>query len=174
MSASRSVLVAALLAASLLGGSLAAQQKTPEVPEQVAVQTGKQLVHAYSRDAQPFQTPLPEHLFLINDDQTVQFLHFDRPVREATRLLYVGYGVKGRWCAEDQERIERAAGTGFTHFHRTARVPTADAGHGGSKPGEDGYWLKHVAVAEFDMPWGHVTPGTDMNFMPTTAPKCGS
>ena len=53
------------------------------------------------------------------------------------------------------------------------KVRTAEAGHGGSTPGEEGYWLKHVAVDEFDMPWGRVKPGIDMKFMPTTAPKCG-
>ena len=30
----------------------------------------------------------------------------------------------------------------------------------------------HVAVDEFDMPWGHVAPGPDPKFMPTDAPVC--
>jgi hypothetical protein len=165
--------IAALVALAWLASSPAAQPQALEVREEVAAQAGKQLVEAYQNE-RPFGTPLPEHLWLVGEDGSVQFLHFDKPLPEATRLLYVGYGVKGRWCAEDQERIEKAAGKGFTHFHRTAKVRTAEAGHGGSTPGEEGYWLKHVAVAEFDMPWGHVGHGVDMKFMPTTAPKCGS
>jgi hypothetical protein len=166
-------LAAAFLAVGFLSGSLAAQQRGLEVRDEVAARTGKQLVEVFQNE-RPFGTPLPEHLWLVSEDGSVQFLHFDKPLPEATKLLYVGYGVKGRWCAEDQERIEKAAGKGFTHFHRTAKVRTAEAGHGGSTPGEEGYWLKHVAVAEFDMPWGHVGHGVDMKFMPTTAPKCGA
>lgn len=166
------VLVAALAAVASLAGTPVAQPGQLETSEELAAQVGEQLVQVYQYD-QPFETPPPEHLFLVSPEGSVVCLHFDKPLKEATRLLYVGYGVKGRWCAEDQARIEAAAGKGSTHFHRVARVPTADAGHGGSKPGEVGYWLKHIAVAEFEMPWGRVTPGTDMTFMPTKAPKCG-
>jgi hypothetical protein len=86
------------------------------------------------------------------DDKSVVFLHFDKPIGEVTRVLYVGYGIQGRWCAEDQ-RVEATAGKGFTHFHRIAKVATPAAGHGGSKAGEAGYWLKHVAFGpDFKMP----------------------
>lgn len=54
-----------------------------------------------------------------------------------------------------------------------------NAGHGGSTPGEPGYWLKHIAVEEMDMPAmmgmdaRTVEPGADDMFMPTRAPSCG-
>ncbi len=122
------------------------------------------------------ERPLPDHVWATVDDKSVVFLHFDKPLGEATRVLYVGYGIKGRWCAEDQQNAEKLAGKGFTHFHRVAKVATPEAGHGGGKAGEEGYWLKHVAVGPaFKMPWGEVKPGvTDDKFMPTAAPKCCS
>ena len=48
-----------------------------------------------------------------------------------------------------------------------------DHDHGG-KQTEEGYWLKHGAVGEFDVIGRHFKPGTAMNFMPTLAPKCGA
>jgi hypothetical protein len=162
-----------LASIAFAGGYVSAQGTKPS--DAVAAKIGQQLVASYTMTG-IYETPLPDHLWLKADDQSVLFLHFDKPLGEATRLLYVGYGIKGRWCAEDQARAESIAGKGFTHFHRIAKVATADAGHGGSKPGEAGYWLKHVAVGPgFEMPWGHVAHGTtDAKFMPTTAPKCGS
>jgi hypothetical protein len=147
-----------------------AQEKM--LPSATTTNLGKQLEAAMT--AQPYETPLPDHLWAMADDKSVVFLHFDKPIGQATRLLYVGYGIKGRWCAEDQQRVEAIAGKGFTHFHRIAKVATPDAGHGGGKPGEAGYWLKHVAVGPaFKMPWGDVAmAATDQKFMPTAAPKC--
>jgi hypothetical protein len=103
---------------------------------------------------------------------TFLFLHFDKPLPEATKIIYTGWAVRGRWCAEAQP-------SGFTHFHRTAKVAAWDAGHGGATPGEEGLWLKHIAVERFQMPemMGMperiVAPGLDRMFMPTNAPKCG-
>jgi len=155
------------------GYGVSAQEAKPT--DAMIAKIGQQLTAAYSMSG-VFGTPAPDHLWLKVDDQSVLFLHFDKPVGEATRLLYVGYGVKGRWCAEDQARAEMVAGKGFTHFHRIAKTATFDAGHGGGKAGEAGYWLKHVGVGPaFKMPWGDVQPGVaDAKFMPTTAPKCGS
>lgn len=85
----------------------------------------------------------------------------------------VSGAVEGRWCAEDQPSPE------FTHFHRVAPVGAWDAGHGGSTPGERGYWQKHIAVEELNMPAmmgmdaRTVPPGADGMFMPTRAPSCG-
>jgi hypothetical protein len=156
-------------------GALTAGTQQSELSASMVEKLGEQLAAGFSPKS-PFETDLPDHLWLMADDKSVVFLHLDKPVGEATRVLYAGYGVKGRWCAEDQERIEAIAGKGFSHFHRTAKVPTPEAGHGGAKAGEPGYWLKHVAVGPaFDMPWGHVGHGaTDAKFMPTSAPKCGS
>lgn len=118
----------------------------------------------------PFDPTAPDHLWFNNEDGTYLFLHFDKPLGESTKLIYVGWAVPGRWCAEEQPK-------GFTHFHRTAKVAAWNAGHGGATSGQAGYWLKHVAVEEFQfnmMGMSYpVKPGTDMKFMPTKAPKCG-
>ena len=167
---------AALLVAGIVGGYQASAQQE-QVPEELAAKTGEQLTQTLAAEG-PFATPLPDHLFLPAEEgaESVVFIHYDKPVPEATRVIYTGFGIKGRWCAEDQQKIEEQAGKGFTHFHRVAEVAAADAGHGGAEPGEEGYWLKHIAVGPaFEMPWGQVEPGTvDENFMPTEAPKCGS
>ena len=164
----------ALLVASAFGASQAGAQER-ELPSDLLAQIGSQLDASFSNDG-PFETDLPDHLWIGVDENSAVFLHLDKAVPDATRVLYTGFGIKGRWCAEDQERIEAVAGEGFTHFHRIAEVATAEAGHGGGEPGEPGYWLKHVAVGPaFEMPWGTVEPGqTDQNFMPTEAPKCES
>jgi len=132
-------------------------------------QVGAQLVGGFTESG-PFTPTAPDHLWLNNGDGTYLFLHFDKPLGDATKLIYVGWAVQGRWCAEDKPKD-------FTHFHRTAKVAQWNAGHGGSRPGEPGYWLKHVAVEEFDMNMMgmsyHVRPGTDLKFMPTNPPACG-
>lgn len=161
--------VAVLAIGGLLLVLTAAQARQEAKPPPGASATvGEQLVDAFSVRS-PFDPDAPDHLWLDNRDGTYLFLHFDKPIAEASKLLYVGWAVPGRWCAEDQP-------AGFTHFHRTAKVGDWNAGHGGSRPGEQGFWLKHVAVEEFDMDMMgmsyHVTPGTDMRFMPTNPPSC--
>jgi hypothetical protein len=142
-----------------------------EVPAGTADQVGQQLVGSFTGDS-PFDPDAPDHLWLDNGDGTHLFLHFDQPLAQAAKIIYTGWAQKGRWCAEEQPE-------GFTHFHRTARVGAWDAGHGGSTPGEEGYWLKHVAVermampAMMGMPARTVEPGLDRQFMPTNPPGCG-
>ncbi|MBI2303314.1 MAG: DUF11 domain-containing protein [Chloroflexi bacterium] len=117
----------------------------------------------------PFDPPLPDHLWLELGGGRIMLLHYDKPVTDPTKmLLYVGEGVRGRFCASDQPEGGR---TGYTHFHRF-KASTVEAGHGGA-PGDEGYWLRHIAVAEFEMMGMKVKPGIDFNFMPTTPPKCG-
>jgi hypothetical protein len=179
---------AALVAAGLVGGYNASAQQDKaqqeqagaqqdELPSELVADLGEQLTGTLSVDG-PFKTDLPDHLWVPGDENanSLVFVHLDKPAPEAMRVLYTGFGIKGRWCAEDQQKIEELAGEGFTHFHRIAEVASPDAGHGGGEPGEEGYWLKHVAVGEpFEMPWGQVEPGkVDMKFMPTEAPTCGS
>jgi hypothetical protein len=163
----------ALLVAAVGAPQVGAQQG--DLPDDLVAGLGTQLTESYSQDG-PFETDLPDHLWIGGDDDSVVFLHLDKAVPDATRVIYTGFGIKGRWCAEDQESIEALAGEGFTHFHRIAEVATADAGHGGGEPGEPGYWLRHVAVGPaFEMPWGTVEPGqVDHQFMPTEAPTCDS
>lgn len=140
-----------------------------EVSANALHQVGAQLVGAFTTSS-PFTPTAPDHLWFDNGDGTYLFLHFDKPLKEATKLIYVGFGVPGRWCAEDRP-------SGYTHFHRTAKVADWNAGHGGATPGEAGIWLKHVAVEAFDfnmMGMSYkVAPGTDHKFMPTNPPQCG-
>jgi plastocyanin len=96
------------------------------------------------------------------------FLQFDNPdPAAATRLLDIGIGVKGVYCAEDQP--DRS----FTHFHRFDALEYRE-GHGGD-PGAEGYWLTWAAVDTFETGDGRqVTPGIDYEFSPTPAPSCGA
>lgn len=157
----------ALLAPFAFGSGLQAQEVSPEVAETV----GEQLIGAFSQES-PFTPDAPDHLWFDTGDGTWLFLHFDGPLAEAERIIYTGWAVEGVWCAEDQPGPE------FTHFHRTAEVGAWDAGHGGATPGEEGYWLKHIAVESFrmpammGMPARSIDAGTDMDFMPTRAPSC--
>jgi hypothetical protein len=93
--------------------------------------------------------------------------------------LRFGQGIKGRCCAESQPDHGK---TGFTHFHRTTTPATGDTSMHGAK-GEEGYWLKHVAVAEFDMEYKgehaghgggktHYKPGEVEDSPQPTTPKC--
>ena len=59
----------------------------------------------------------------------------------------VGQGIEGRFCAESQPDGGK---TGFNHFHRLNTPASGDTSMHGPK-GEEGYWLKHVAVADFEM-----------------------
>lgn len=157
-----------LLIAAMGMATRAEAQVTPAAAQMV----GQQLVGAFTQDG-PFTPDAPDHLWFDNGDGTYLFLHFNAPLAEATGLMFTGWAVAGRWCAEDQPGPE------FTHFHRTARVGAWDAGHGGGTPGESGYWLKHIAVQRMEMPAmmgmpaRTITPGTDGMFMPTQAPRCG-
>jgi hypothetical protein len=124
-------------------------------------------------DDSPFQPAFTNHLYMELDDGSLMFFHFNAPLGQDSRLLYIGIAVPGRFCKQDQERVESQYGPGFPHFHQKVVPGATDAGAGhGGQGGEEGYWFRHVAVGEFDMPWGHVTPGIDHNFMPTPAPEC--
>jgi len=151
-----------------VGPQAQAQAREQEVPASTTKEVGAQLGGGFAVES-PFNPTAPDHLWLDNRDGTWMFLHFDKPLKESTRIIYTGWAVPGRWCAEDQPKD-------FTHFHRSAKVATWDAGHGGSRPGEAGYWLKHVAPEEFDLKMmgmeHHVNRGTDPKFMPTNPPKC--
>lgn len=123
----------------------------------------------------PFHPAMTNHLWMDVGEGRVVFLHFNKPASDPQAgLIFVGEGIKGRFCAEDQPDGGK---TGFVHFHR-AHTPEGETGahakgHGGNK-GEEGYGLKHIAVGEFDMMGKHFTPGTAMNFMATPAPRCNA
>lgn len=94
-------------------------------------------------------------------------LHFDdMDLGTAKNLNWIAFGAPGKYCQADQQRIEAQFGKGFTHFHDMKNDT-----HGG-KAGVEGVWFIHTAVREFDAPWGHVTPGVDLKFMPTPATAC--
>ena len=94
-------------------------------------------------------------------------LHFDdMDLGKAKNLNWVAFGVPGKYCQADQQRIETQFGKGFTHFHDMKNDT-----HGG-KPGAEGVWFQHTAVRDFDAPWGKVVPGVDLKFMPTPATAC--
>jgi plastocyanin len=101
-------------------------------------------------------------------DDVFLFLQFDNAdPAQGTRLPYIGIGVKGVFCAEDQPDHS------FTHFHRYD-APEYKEGHGGD-PGAEGYWLTWAAVDTFETRDGRqVTPGIDYEFSPTPPPSCGA
>ncbi len=113
------------------------------------------------------QEPWPAHLLKWINDDTFVLLHFDNddPL-QATQLLWYGIGVRGVFCAEDQPSPD------FVHFHQRD-APTYAEGHGG-QVGEEGYWLLHLNVRDFESPFGQTgAPGVHEQFGPTPAPSCG-
>ena len=160
--------VASILWAS---GGFSGEGKKGPAPEALK-NVGPTLAKAYK--SEPFNPAMPDHIWMDAGNGHAVFLHFNKPVTDSTaNVIFVGEGIKGRFCVEDQPD---AGKTGFVHFHRsnTPKGETGPAAHGhGGKSGEEGYWLKHIAVSEFEMMGMRFTPGTAMNFMPTPAPRCG-
>ena len=153
-----------------LGLLLAAACSDDDDDSNVVSTMGTQIQSAYT--ASPLKPAMPDHQFMAAGDGTFMFVHYDKPVADATQLLYVGVAVPGKFTKQDQTRVEQQFGKGFTHFHQGSNCPgeNADACHGG-QGGEDGYWFRHVAVDNFEMPWGDVKPGVDLAFMPTVPPR---
>ncbi|WP_447979972.1 hypothetical protein [Candidatus Nitrospira bockiana] len=167
-----SSLSALLIGCAWLTSGTAGEAKKAPAPEALN-NVGPTLAKTYTFE--PFHPGMPDHLWLDAGHGRAVFLHFNKPVTDPTAtVIFVGEGIKGRNCAEDQPDGGK---TGFVHFHRS-HTPEGEHGpeahgHGGQK-GEEGYWLKHVAVGEFDMMGMHFKPGTAMNFMPTPPPRCGA
>jgi hypothetical protein len=109
---------------------------------------------------------MSDHEVFMTPGGLMLALHYDHfDISQAQNLNWVAIGVPGKFTKEDQERIEEQFGPGFTHFHDMM----ADT-HGGP-PGVEGVWFLHIAVREFDAPWGPIEPGLDSNFMPTLPPE---
>ena len=148
------------------------QAEAQRVSQAAAHMIGLQLIRAFTPNS-PFTPDASDYLWFDVGDGSFLFLRLDQPYPQATGLMFTGWAVEGRWCAEDQPSAE------FTHFHRTAPVDAWGAGHGGSTPGERGYWLKHIALLRMEMPAmtgmpaRTIEPGADDMFMPTQAPRCG-
>ncbi len=107
--------------------------------------------------------------FMLPNGRVFAFHHDNLNLERAEHVNWFAFGVPGRFCKEDQERIDREFGKGegvFTHFHDMK----ADT-HGGQK-GAEGVWFVHSAVREFESPAGPVKLGPDKTFMPTPPPTC--
>ena len=152
-------------------------EEGPAASPEVANSIGPALLKAYT--FVPVQPNPPNHVWLDEGNGRVQFLMFDKAVSDpSAKLLFVGQGVKGTFCVESQPDHGK---TGFNHFHRTHTPASGDTSMHGAK-GEEGYWLKHVAVAEFDdEPKGehaghggktHYKPGQVESTPQPTTPKC--
>ena len=146
-----------------------------QLPANTVKSIGPELARNF--DDQPFTPAMPDHVWMQADENTLEFLHFQEPINQPNnKLIFFGDGIKGRFCADNQPDQGR---TGYVHFHSLRAEPghahndMEAMGHGG-KPGANGYWLRHIAVADFDMMGMHFKSGLAMNFMPTPAPKCGS
>ena len=170
-----SVILAGFLGGAWFNSSYAGEVTVPS-PE-VANKIGAVLVNAYTFEA--VHPNPPNHLWLNEGNDRVQFMMFDKPVSDPTAvLLFVGQGIKATFCVESQPDGGK---TGFNHFHRTNTPSSGDTSMHGAK-GEEGYWLKHVAVAEFDdEPKGehaghggktHYKPGQVENTPQPETPKC--
>ncbi len=172
--------VAGLMALLLVAGACApsAVGTTPSSAKDQEIATLKTQLAALSRDETYWKqltsllTPLTlptmtDHRAYMLPTGAIIALHFDdMDLGKSRNLNWVAFGVPGKYCQADQVRIEKEFGKGFTHFHDLKNDT-----HGG-KAGTDGVWFVHTAVREFDAPWGHVTPGVDLGFMPTPAQAC--
>jgi len=118
---------------------------------------------------EPFNPPLRNHLWMKTDSDKMLFFHFTKAVSEKNnKLLFTGDAIKGRFCAEDQPEGGK---TGYVHFHSSEKADGHKHGHGGKK-GQEGYWLRHIALGEFEMMKIQFTPGVAHNFKATKAPSC--
>lgn len=169
----RTAIMAVALVIGVVAGFTAGWSLVPRPSESSADLSGAELTAerkaalAAAYPDQPYTggQATPEHVWRILPKGDLEAIHLDAPtLAEATKIWYVVVGVHVMDACEEPDD------EGFTHFHKKSS-PNWDAGHGGS-PGVEGYWLKHVAVSEFDMPWGHVLPGVDYNFMPTPIAGC--
>lgn len=116
----------------------------------------------------PVEMPsMTDHRALMLPSGVIIAMHFDNMnLSKAQNLNWIALGIPGKNCKADHQRIEAAFGEGFTHFHSIKNDTH------GSAPGEEGVWFVHVAVRDFEAPWGPVSPGIDRNFMPTPVPDC--
>lgn len=118
---------------------------------------------------EPFNPPLRNHLWMKTDSDKMLFFHFAKAASEKNnKLLFTGDAIKGQFCAEDQPE---GGATGYVHFHSAEKADGHKHGHGGKK-GQAGYWLRHVALGEFEMMNIQFTLGIAHNFKATKAPSC--
>ncbi len=157
------IIVVVFLAAQVIGLA----QGSKNIPKDTLEAVGPQLANIFTFE--PFSPSMPDHLFIQTDSTKIIFLHFAKPVTEkGNKMIFVGEGIKGRFCVENQPDKGE---TGYVHFHASSVTKGHEHGHGGDK-GQEGYWLRHIAVDEIDIMGMHFKPGVAYDFMPTQAPKC--
>ncbi len=165
------------------GQTTAGAQQTPEKDKEIAalkaqvtkLEQDSKLAATLQQDAtywkqltavlEPVKMPaMTDHRAYMLPTGGVIALHFDNmKIEEAKNLNWVAMGVPGKFTKEEQARVEKQFGKGFTHFHDMKNDI-----HGG-QPGAEGVWFVHVAVRNFDSPMsgGQVKAGIDEKFMPT-------
>lgn len=124
-------------------------------------------LRAFFNAPSPFEPAPPATLFHLLADGSGLFLQFD-PEADPPRLRYLGMMVPGRFCRD--ANYEVLVARGYVHF-RARRAPS-EATAAGGRPGEEGYWMRFIALDAFEMPWGLVQPGLDLNHQPTAPPDC--
>ncbi len=144
-----------------------AEKGSAAVSKEALSRVGPAMAKSYT--AQPITPPLPNHLWMDVGDSRYVFVHFDKKASDPKAApIFIGDAVKGRFCAQDQPDQGK---TGYVHFHRRTKPTGAKHGHGGFA-GEEGIWLRHIALGEFKMMKRRFTPGIAHNFPPTPAPFC--
>jgi len=116
----------------------------------------------------PFTPAPPATAFRVFGDGSGLFLQFDSSAEGDGSLRYIGTMEPGVFC--DNERTRALREQGYVHF-RAAEAPS-EATAAGGRPGEEGHWMRFVAVQGFEMPWGAVEPGIDFGYRPTDPPAC--
>lgn len=161
----RTRLMVVALAAAIVAGGFAFGGGNRE--EKARLQTDATFWRQLTALMTPVEMPLmTDHRAYMLPSGLIVALHFDNmDLDKAENLNWVAVGIPGRYWKADQQRIEAQYGKGFVHFHDLKNDT-----HGG-QPGAEGVWFVHIAVREFDAPWGRVKPGIDQNFMVTPAPE---
>ena len=160
------VMVMGLMTAMLIGQQ-SVWADSSKIPNQVLQLIGPKLKPLLTYE--PFDPPLRNHLWMKTDPDKMIFFHFAKAATVADNtLLFMGDAIKGRFCAEDQPDGGK---TGYIHFHSLRIAKGHKHGHGGEK-GQEGYWLRHIALGEFDAMGRHFTPGVAHNFKATPPPSC--
>lgn len=121
-----------LIGCAWLGVGSAGGGKRSPAPETLK-NVGPTLAKTYIFE--PFHPGMPDHLWLDEGNGRATFLHFNKPVNDPTAMvIFVGEGIRGRNCVEDQPD---SGTTGFVHFHRShtpeGEHGPAAHGHGGKR-----------------------------------------
>jgi len=167
MKMKRVIIVMSLVVTFLSGQGIGFAEEKLETPKETLESIGLRLAPVMTYE--PFSPPVRNHLWMQSDPDKMPFLHFAKPTNEKENtLLFLGNAIKGRFCAENQPDGGK---TGYVHFHALTVSEGHKDAHGGEK-GQAGYWLRHVAVGEFDAMGKHFTPGVAHNFKATPPPNC--